>query len=317
MEVARIGLHGERGGKEGGLWRGLVRLCPWKVLLILPMEAILCFLLIVPGVLLLYLSMTSWTPLMGDWWNGEFVGLENYIEILRDDRFLASVGRTLLITVVAVPLEFLLGLAFAVFFASRWDLWGRKLYVSLLLIPMMILPAVVGYNFFTLFYRDGPINDILRYLTGTDFAIDWLKNPSTALAAVILADVWQWTPFMFIILYSGLLALPEEPLKAARVLGATEWQVFRRITLPMLKPVVYLTLVIRSLEVFKLFDVPFIMTGGGPGTATETISIYMYLQGFSFGRLAYIGAGAIMIMIAITLVVIFVARPLLQPAGQE
>jgi multiple sugar transport system permease protein len=254
---------------------------------------------------------------MGDWWNGEFIGLENYTEILQDERFLAAVGRTLVITGVAVPAEFLLGLALAVFFASRWNLRGRKLYVSLLLVPMMVLPTVVGYNFFTLFYRDGPLNDILGFLSGAEVAIDWLKNPSTALLAVILADVWQWTSFMFIILYSGLLALPEEPLKAGRVLGATEWQVFRRITLPMLKPVIYLTLVIRSLEAFKLFDVPFIMTAGGPGTATETISIYMYLQGFSFGRLSYIGAGAILIMIAITLMLVFVARPLLQPAIQR
>jgi multiple sugar transport system permease protein len=281
------------------------------------MEAILCFLLIVPGIALIYLSFTSWTPLMGDWWNGEFIGLENYFDILQDERFLSAVGRTLLITVIAVPAEFLLGLALAVFFASRWNLWGRKIYVSLLLIPMMILPTVVGYNFFTVFFRDGPLNDILSYLSGTDVAIDWLKNPSTALLAVILADIWQWTSFMFIILYSGLLALPEEPLKAARVLGATEWRIFRRITLPMLKPVIYLTLVIRSLEAFKLFDVPFIMTSGGPGTATETISIYMYLQGFAFGRLAYIGAGALLILIAITLVVMFVARPLLHPATQE
>jgi multiple sugar transport system permease protein len=280
------------------------------------MEALLSFLLIVPSLILIYLSLTAWTPLMGDWWKGPFIGLENYLTILQDRRFLLSLARTLFIAAVAVPIEFLGGLALAAFFASRWHLWGRKVYVSLLLIPMMVLPTVVGYDFFTLFYREGPVNQILTFLSGREVEVEWLKGPTTALLAVILADIWEWTPFMFIILYSGLLALPEEPLRAARVLGATEWQVFRRVTLPMLKPVIYLSLVIRSLEAIKLFDVPFIMTAGGPGTATETLSIYMYFHGFSFGRLAYIGAGALLVLIAITLVVIYVARPLLQPSAK-
>lgn len=126
----------------------------------------------------------------------------------------------------------------------------------------------------------------------------------------MLADVWQWTPFLFLILYSGLGALPPEPVEAGMTLGASRWQIFRYISFPMLKPVIIIALVIRALEAFKIFDLVYIMTGGGPGTSTESLSLYIYNIGFRFGQLSYAAAMAVLILIMISIITRLGIRPL-------
>lgn len=210
--------------------------------------------------------------------------------------------------VVAVTLEFLLGLGLALFFMR--DLPGKRIMTSVILYPMMLPWVVVGLCFYLLFLDRGPVNYVLAQLFGPAAAVEWFKSPPLAIGTIILADVWQWTPFLFLILYSGLGALPKDPIEAALTLGANRWQIFRHVTLPMLKPVILIGLVIRSLEAFKIFDLVFIMTGGGPGTATESISVYIYRVGFLFGQLSYAAAMAVLILISISLVTSFAIRPI-------
>lgn len=285
----------------------------FNVLLILPLQVVLNFVLIVPFALAIYLSLTNWSPIIGQWYEAPIVGGQNYIDILSTPRFRNAILNTLVILGGAVSLEFLIGLVLALAFFS-WDFRGKSVFASIFLIPMMVIPAISGFTFQTIFSTQGALNDVLTRLSGNIVAIDWLHVPSSALLAVILADVWQWTPFMFLLLYAGMSALPSDPLRAARVMGASERQIFRRIMLPMLKPIITIALIIRSLEAFKIFDVPFIMTQGGPGTTTETISIFLYLAAIKFARVAWASAGAIIIFIVIVIVTLRASRSLLPKA---
>lgn len=269
--------------------------------LIAPMQLLLWFLLIVPTLIVLYLSVVAWEPRMGvDWWEAPFTFLGNYAKIFTDTRFWAAVGRSAGIVVVAVTLEFLIGLGLALFFLR--NIPAKRLMTSVILYPMMLPWVVVGLTFYLLFLDRGPVNYVLTQLLGPGAAVEWFKHPPLAIASIIVGDVWQWTPFLFLILYSGLAALPKDPVEAAMTLGASRWQIFRHITLPMLRPVIIVALVIRALEAFKIFDLVFIMTGGGPGTATETISLYIYRVGFLFGQLSYAAAIAVLILVLISLI---------------
>jgi multiple sugar transport system permease protein len=279
--------------------------------LIAPMQLTLWFLLIIPTVIVIYLSVVAWEPRMGvDWWNAPFAFLGNYAKVLQDGRFWAAIARSAGIVIAAVGLEFLLGLGLALFFSR--PIPARRLMTSIILYPMMLPWVVVGLCFYLLFLDRGPVNYLLTQLLGPQAAVEWFKIPALAMGTIVLGDIWQWTPFLFLILYSGLGALPKDPVEAALNLGASRWQIFRYVTLPMLRPVILIALVIRALEAFKIFDLIFVMTGGGPGTATETISLYIYRAGFLFGQLSYAAAMAVLILLMITLITRYAVRPLEQ-----
>jgi multiple sugar transport system permease protein len=170
---------------------------------------------------------------------------------------------------------------------------------------MMVVPAVAGYMFFMLFQSGGPINNILSTLTGTPITLAWLSSPTTALIAVMVADIWQWTPLMFLILLAGLVGVPEDQMRAATLLGASWAQRFRTIVLPKMKTIIIIALAIRVIENFKIFDTLYIMTGGGPGVATETISVYIYKvtqQDLIWG---YVAAIALAILLVLSILVAF------------
>ena len=285
----------------------------FNVLLIIPLQVVLNFVLIVPFALAIYLSLTNWSPITGTWYTSPIVGADNYVSILTTLRFQQAIYNTLVIVGGAVTLEFVLGLVLALAFFS-WDFRGKSIFASIFLVPMMVIPAISGFTFQTIFATQGALNDVLTRISGTAVAVDWLHVPSSALLAVILADAWQWTPFMFLLMYAGMTALPSDPIRAARVMGASERQIFRRIMLPMLRPIITIALIIRSLEAFKIFDVPFIMTQGGPGTTTETISIFLYKFAIEFARVAWASAGAIVIFVAIVFVTLWASKPLLPKA---
>ena len=281
-------------------------------LLVLPLQGVLNFLLIIPFALAIYLSLTNWSPLLGvPFFEADFIGGGNFAEILLFDRFVGAFANTLLILSTAVPLEFLIGLTIALMFYS-WSFRGKAILAAIIITPMMMLQVVTGFIFQTLFFRIGPVNQFIGFFTGQEFLVEWVSaSPATAMFAVVMADVWQWTPFMFLLLYAGMVALPNDPIRAARVLGASEAQIFRRIMLPLMKPIIVIAVIIRSLEIFKIFDSPFILTGGGPGTTTETVSIFLYKFGIEFGRIAFASSGAIFIFALIVIVTIFAARPLM------
>lgn len=279
-------------------------------LLILPMQLLIWFVLIIPMLIVIYLSLVSWQPIMGvDWWQAPFAGLSNYVQAGQDPRFLTAMGRTIGLVLVAVSLEFLLGLALALFFHQQ-EFPGKRIFASILLYPMMLPWVVVGLCFYLLFLDKGPVNYILISLFGPSASVQWYQNPILALMTIALADIWQWTPFMFLVIYSGLGALPPEPVEAAMTLGANRWEIFRYIVFPMLKPVILIALIIRTLEAFKIFDLVYIMTGGGPGTSTESLSLYLYRTGFIYGQLSYAAAMALLVLILVALVARLAVRPL-------
>lgn len=268
--------------------------------LTLPAQILVLFIAVFPLLMQLYISLTDWSPLSGiGWWNAWELwnNFANYSDLVVDNRFWSALWRTTVVMLVCVPIEFLLGLALATLFAD--DFPGKRVFYSILLMPMMVVPAVAGYMFFMLFQSGGPLNDILSTLTGTRVAIAWLSDPTLALAAVMMADIWQWTPLMFLILLAGLVGVPEDQIKAATLLGANPWQRFTTIVLPKMKTIIIIALAIRVIENFKIFDTLYIMTGGGPGVATETISVYIYkvtTQDLIWGYVAAIALAILLVL---------------------
>jgi len=269
--------------------------------LLLPVRAVALLVLVAPLLFALGLSFTGWSPTQGSVWNASWIGLDNYDELFRDDdRFIEAVVRTLSMSVTCLSLEFLLGLGLALLFLRRFP--GKRLAFSVLLAPMMILPVVVGYTFWMLFQSDGPINQVIVLLSGA--RLGWLRDPSLAFVAVVVTEVWHWTPLFFLVLLSGLNAVPENPVRAAVVLGASPWQVFRDVLLPAIRPVIVVAFVLRGMEILKLFDEVYLLTRGGPGTSTETIGLYIYKLAFNDFRLSYAAAAAFVVLV-VTLVLIY------------
>ena len=268
----------------------------------LPGQVVSILVLIVPLLVALYMSFTDWSPTRGSLLEAQFVGFDNYADLLvYDTRFVEAVVRTLLLSAVCLSLEFVLGLGLAVLFLREFR--GKAILFSAFLTPMMILPVVVGYTFWMLFQSNGPINQIITLLFGAAAAPEWFRSAPLAMVAVIVTEVWHWTPLFFLILLSGLNAVPENPIRAAVVLGASPRQIFWRIVLPMMKPVIIVAFVIRAMEIVKLFDEVFMLTRGGPGTSTETISLYIYKLAFNDFQLAYGAAAAFLVLVG-TLVLI-------------
>lgn len=269
--------------------------------LTLPTQILLAFIVIFPLLMELYISFSSWTPLDGRNWLFAYrywAGLENYWELITNLRFWQSVGRTLSMMVVCVPVELLLGLGLALLFAGEFR--GKRLFYSIMLMPMMVVPSVAGYMFFMLFQSGGPINDILSVFSAGPVSIAWLSRPNLALAAVMIADIWQWTPLMFLILLAGLLGVPEDQLRMATLLGAGPWWRFRLIVLPRIWRILLIAVAIRTIEIFKVFDTLYIMTAGGPGVSTETISVYIYKVTMEELQWSYVATIALVILIALS-----------------
>ncbi len=240
-----------------------------------------------------------------------FVGADNFLRLLRDPFFFQSLWQTLLFIVGALSLEFLLGLALALLLDSH--IRARGLWRSLLLLPMILPPVVVGVIWRLIYNPNfGVLNGLLQALRLDTSRLTWLADPAVALAAVILVDVWEWTPFVFLILLAGLQAIPEEPYEAARIDGSSAWQTFRHVTLPLLAPAILVALLLRTMDLLRLFDQVFILTQGGPGFATETISLYIYKTAFRFFDFGYAAAMSLALLVATLGVSRFYLRYLLR-----
>jgi multiple sugar transport system permease protein len=277
-------------------------------MMLLPGQLISLLVLVVPLLVAFYMSFTDWSPTRGDLSSAQFIGLFNYEELLiYDTRFVEAVVRTLLLAVVCLSLEFVIGLGLAVLFLRRFP--GKSLLFSMLLTPMMVLPVVVGYTFWMLFQSNGPINQLIIMAFGTEAGLEWFKSAPLAITTVIVTEVWHWTPLFFLILLSGLNAVPENPVRAATILGASPRQVFWRVVLPMLLPVIVIAFVIRAMEIIKLFDEVFMLTRGGPGSSTETISLYIYKLAFNDFQLAYGAAAAFLVLLGTLLLVHLLLTP--------
>jgi multiple sugar transport system permease protein len=280
------------------------RTTPWY-------ERHLPYLLLAPTVLLLlaltffpffYAISLTFLDTKGPKW--KFIGGQNYGRLLSDlrksDSLLRNaIGNTAVFTVCAVAAEFLLGLGLALFFNTH--LWGKGIFRSLLLIPMMLPPIVIAILFKLLYQPNFGVLNWLLGLVGLPGLL-WEASVSTALLSLILIDIWEWTPFMFLILLAGLQAIPVDPYEAAAVDGASRWQIFRHITFPLLKPAVLIALLLRIMDALRLFDQAFILTGGGPANATETLSLYIYKVAFRFSDLGYAAVVSFVLLVITTLV---------------
>lgn len=263
---------------------------------------------IFPLVLSIYFSLTS----MDVGGAGSWVGLSNYQRLLNDPMFIGGYWNTLLYAAIGVPLQYALGLGLAMLVHEKRT--GKRLLRLAFLVPFMVAPLVAGFVWKTLLdTRFGPINQLITTFGGP--AVPWLTDPYMAFVSVLIVDTWQWTPFMFLIMYAGLRTLPIEPFEAARVDGASPWRVFTDVTFPMLIPATIAAILLRWIEAAKLFDVVYYMTAGGPGNSTSTVSLLAFFTGTQNGNYGY--AAAMTLVLLVTVIAVSMALPLIVAASAK
>jgi len=273
---------------------------------LLPMLAFLLVFELWPFLIMLDQSFhaLSYTQPTG---NGRFVGLDNYRKLVFDEDFFHSVRLTLLFLLIALPIEFVLGVAFSVLLSYHLRL--KRYVLPFLLIPMVLAPIVVGLTVRLNLNPDfGLIGIVLRDLGLVETGL--LSGGTSAFLTLVAVDVWQWTPFLVMIFLAAIVSMPSEPFEAAEVEGATRWQVFRHITLPLLLPIMMVALLLRVTDSFKIFDQIFIMTGGGPGNSTELATIFAYKVNFVSWNLGY-GSAVVALLFFISFILTFVLLKLM------
>ena len=265
-----------------------------KYFFLFPGLFVLIGILIFPIIFVVRLSLSGWNSYNPGL---DYIGLENYIRLFTDDpRFWESFFRLSFLSVTTVILQYIIGFSLAL---MVWrDIKFKRFFRVMFLIPMMTTPVIMTVIWRTFFHESlGPVNDLL----GT-FGIGpkWLSDPATAKITVIIVEVWQWTPFMFLLLLAGLLSLPKEPFLAAAIDGASAFRKFVFVTFPLMAPISIGAIIIRLIEASKIMDTVFVLTSGGPGTATETSSFYIYIKGlreFQMGYAATLSFTYLVIMI--------------------
>ena len=185
---------------------------------------------------------------------------------------------------------------------------GQALYYTIFILPMLTVPVVVAYTAEMLLYQSGPINDLISRITGIEFKPMWLTDPNIALMTVMLLEIWNWAPFSFIILLAGLAAIPKEPIEAAEILGASRWRIFWEVQLPLLRPVIFLALVLRFLEAMAEFPKTWALLQGGPGTATETLPVYIFLTTWQYFEISKGAVMSYIVMVMMIVIVLFAIR---------
>ena len=232
-----------------------------------------------------------------------FIGLDNYLRAFRDYRVLNSASVTLFLVVCSVTSTVLLGLGLALLFHRAMR--GQKIFRALFTMPMFTAPIALGYLGLTIFHEQvGAINTLLAAL-GVQHLPSWFSAVWPARIAIVLVDMWQWTPFCFLVLLAGLQSLPDEIYEAAVLDTASAWDTFRFVTLPLLSPVLFTVTILRLVEAFKVLDIPFSMTSGGPGAATQTYSFYVYLVGLRNFNQGYASALAYLLLIVMMVIATF------------
>ena len=266
-----------------------------QILFPLPAVVFIGLLMVFPILYTLYLSFTNWNLTSG--MEPSFVGLGSYLRVFSEPRFLHALGRTFAFTVFAVAIEVVLGVAIALILNRAFI--GKSVAKLLLLLPLVATPVAVGIVF-NLFYDPtiGLLNFALHALGLPQGR--WVSSENSVIASLVLVDVWQWTPMITLIVLAGLAGLSEEPVEAARVDGASDWQILRFVTIPMVMPVILTAMILRLIDALKTFDIIFAMTGGGPGYASETLNIMGFKYSFEYFRM---GQSSV-ILVALFLVVL-------------
>lgn len=287
------------------VWRVGLSEQQFRWVLVGPSILLLLLLSVYPTGSAFYMSLHRWDATDID---KPFIGLDNYKNLLYNDgRFINSMVQTGIMGGIALFLQMVIGLGFALLFSG--DFKGKRALTTVYLIPMMISPVVVGFTArmaFTNVY--GFVPQILDWILQRETGIMWLSNIFWAKVVVILSDTWQWSPFVFMIIFSGLATLPYEPYEAADVDGANWLQIFWYITLPQLRYILLVAVLIRGLDLLKLFDVILLSTRAGPGIATETISVYIYNLGFRFWTLGYASAASFLLLAVVMVIATILIR---------
>ena len=267
------------------------------ILMLMPATILLVGLTLFPFIVSLILSFTDYSLLRPG--QTKFIFLDNYIELMKTDEFWIALRVTIVFTVLAVFIQIVLGVVFATLLHNENT--NVSLLRTLYLLPLAITPIAATFTFRLMFNPSlGVLNYFMKLLGLEPQA--WLASPNTAMLSLIIVDTWQWTPFILLICLGGLASLPSEPFEAAKVDGASSWQIFTKITVPMLYPFIGLALLFRSIDAFKTFDIIYVLTSGGPGILTRTLNLYAFKHGIEYLSMGYAGSIAI-VMLIITIVV--------------
>lgn len=280
-----------------------------KLVFVLPGLIVLVAIILFPLLFTIRVSLSSWDVAQPglDW-----VGVANYLRLAEDTRFWESFARLAVMALGSVALQYLLGFGLALLV---WrNVRAGRFFRVLFLIPMMTTPVIMAVIWRTVFHESlGPANDLLHLLGMA--SLPWLSEAGLAMTSVIIVEVWQWTPFMFLMLLAGLLSLPREPFLAAAIDGAGPIRTFLRVTFPMIAPISIGAIIIRLIEASKIMDTVYVITSGGPGTATETSSYYIFIRGlrdFQIGYAASLSFTYLVIMaISLTIIAKVLARAML------
>lgn len=279
-------------------------------LLLLAPSLIVMFLL--EGVTLVYaLRYTFYHYILTRPWMGVyFNGLENFRRMMFDPIFWSSLKTTFLYVIPAITLQFLLGFGIALLLHK--EIKGKNLFRSLFILPMVMAPITAAFIWRVMLHPTfGVINYFLSLIGISPIA--WLSSTSTALISIIIIDTWQWTPFVAMIILAGLEGLPVEPFEAAKIDGASSWMTFRRLTLPMLKPIILIAVLLRSIWLFNHFDTILTITRGGPGESTNVLGMEIYRNSFKYWDVGYgLALGWVLLLI-----VLFIAEIFLHYFGEE
>jgi multiple sugar transport system permease protein len=250
---------------------------------------------------------TVWMS-FNDWHIGSarvFIGLDNYLNLATDRRFLEAIGHTFYFTVLAVFLPLVLGTLAALVFHKKFR--GRGFYRTLFIMPMMATPVAVSLVWTMMFHPQLGVLNYLLSLVGLPPS-QWVFATSTVIPSLILVEIWLWTPFVMIIVLGGLASLPSEPYEAALIDGASAWQMFWKITYPLVLPFLVVAMIIRTIDSLKAFETIWVISNGGPGTASETLNVYLYAQAFAYNQVGTASAVVVVffaIIVALSLVLLW------------
>ena len=276
----------------------------FKYLIVAPAIFVLLLIGIFP---LVYLLIVSFQHITMSEQDTSFVGLLNFVQLFRDARLWEALLHTLIYTLVALPLELVFGLLMAQLFLEKMP--GRQIFIALLVLPTVTSPLVAGATWSLLFdNRFGPINQIIGWFAGHPTTLLWSINPLLVHPAIIICEVWEWTPFMFLILLAALSNVDKSLTEAAEIDGAGYWRTFFKIVLPAIWPVMAVAIMIRALDLVRLFDIVWALTKGGPGTRTETISVFTYIRGFQQFETSYTAAVAFLVIFLLSGIVMWLLK---------
>jgi len=288
------------GGRIRTAWKAQSRQERLVYQLLLPVFGTVFVLATIPFVLAIIRAVTSDSR--------GFVGLENFARALSNPLLYEAIKQTAIYAAIALPIEILggLGIALLVHRTVRSNVIRAAIYIAAM-IPIVIPQIAVGVVFRLVYLPDYGILNVLLGQTGPSQPL-WLSSPPLAMIATASVDIWQWTPFVYLVMFAGFQTVPSESVEAAQVDGATTWTQFRHIELPYLRPLLLLVLFFRIADVIRVFDHVYILTGGGPGTTTEFLSLYIYRIGFQFSDLPQASALAVIVMVAMTVFYTVVSR---------